>query len=133
MSMALRAEDVPATSRAEYWQQAVGEMLGPLEVRHGGPDARDRLRIGDAGALRVAELTTVRSGGADRTRNHIRRSDPDVCKIDVLHAMAPPPCHSEAHRSAFKPHYFPGLLHEPGAPPSPSVQRTLRSGMCSGS
>jgi AraC-like DNA-binding protein len=84
MSMLVRAGDVPASARADYWQQAFAETVGPLEVRPGGIDARDRLLVGDAGVVRVAELRTGRPGGADRTLRHIRRSDPELCKIDVL-------------------------------------------------
>jgi len=85
MSMTVRAGDLPAASRVEHWQHVLDQSLGQLEVRQpGGIDARDRLRIGDAGAVRVAELTIGSEGGARRTARHIRRSDLDICKIDVL-------------------------------------------------
>jgi AraC-like DNA-binding protein len=84
MTRLLRAADVPVASRADYWRHVVGETLGPLEVRPTGLDGRDQLLLGDAGAVRVAELTAGRSGGASRTARHIRRSDLDVCKVDVL-------------------------------------------------
>jgi AraC-like DNA-binding protein len=84
MTTMLRAADAPARSRAAHWRQVVDQTLRPLEVRSGGVDRRDPLVVGDAGAIRVAELTTGSSGGADRTSRHIRRSDLDVCKIDVL-------------------------------------------------
>jgi AraC-binding-like domain len=84
MSMLLRAADAPPNRRADQWRQVLDQTLGPLEVRPGGVDRRDRLLVGDAGAVRVAELTTGVAGGADRTRSHIRRSDLDVCKVDVL-------------------------------------------------
>jgi AraC-like DNA-binding protein len=84
MSVLLRAAEVPPAVRADWWRQVVGDAIGPLEVRPAGPDARDRLRVGDAGALRVAELSTGRPGGAERTRAHVRRSDLDVYKVDVL-------------------------------------------------
>jgi hypothetical protein len=86
MSVLVKAEDVPAASRLEYWQHTVDEILGPLEVRmpSSGVDLQDQLRIGDAGAVRLAELRSHRPGGAQRSRRHIRRSDLDVSKIDVL-------------------------------------------------
>jgi len=86
MSVLVKAEDVPAASRLEYWQHTVDEILGPLEVRmpSRGVDLQDQLRIGDAGAVRLAELRSHRPGGAQRSRRHIRRSDLDVSKIDVL-------------------------------------------------
>jgi hypothetical protein len=62
----------------------VSELLGPLELHTGGLDGGERLRVGDASAVRVAELTGGGPGGADRGRSHIRRADPDLCKIDVL-------------------------------------------------
>ena len=84
MSMMVRAADAPARSRADRWRQVLDHTLGPLALRPGGVDRRDRLLVGDAGAVRVAELTAVQPGGADRTSRHIRRLDLDVCKIDVL-------------------------------------------------
>jgi AraC-like DNA-binding protein len=84
MTMMVRAADAPARSRVDRWRQVIDHTLGPLGLRPGGVDPRDRLLVGDAGAVRVAELTAVRPGGADRTRGHIRRLDLDVCKIDVL-------------------------------------------------
>lgn len=53
MSVVVRADDVPARSRADYWRHSVAETLGPLEVRAEGLDERDRLLVGDAGAVRV--------------------------------------------------------------------------------
>jgi AraC-like DNA-binding protein len=83
MSMVLRAADVPEASRVEYWRHVVHETLGPLEVRM-PPAAGDQLRVGDAGAVRVAELTAGRPGGASRTARHVRRLDLEVCKVDLL-------------------------------------------------
>jgi AraC-like DNA-binding protein len=86
MSVLVRAGDVPATSRTDYWQHVVETTLGPLEVLRppGGLDGRDRLLVGEAGAVRVAELTSGRPGGARRTAAHVRRSDLGLCKVDVL-------------------------------------------------
>jgi AraC-like DNA-binding protein len=85
MTVVVRATDVPVPSRMEYWQHVLEGTLGPLEVRQpGGLGVRDRLRLGDAGVVRVGELSTGRPGGASRNRRHIRRSDLDVCKVDVL-------------------------------------------------
>ena len=85
MTVVLRATDVPVPSRMEYWRHVLDGTLGPLEVRQpGGLDVRDQLRLGEAGVVRVGELSTGRPGGASRTGRHIRRSDLDVCKVDVL-------------------------------------------------
>ena len=58
----------------------LGETVGALETR-GIPD---RFVAGEIGALRIGELTSRQDGGAKRTSAHMRSSDPDVCKIDVL-------------------------------------------------
>jgi AraC-like DNA-binding protein len=83
VSMVLRAADAPVASREDYWRHVVEETIGPLELQT-PPDVDNQLLIGDAGAVRVAELTAGRPGGADRTAKHVRRSDLDVCKVDVL-------------------------------------------------
>jgi AraC-like DNA-binding protein len=84
MSGVVRAADVAPAERPEYWRHAVGNLLGPMEIGVGGGDAQDRLRLGEAGAVRVAELRAGRPGHAERTRRHIRRSDPEMWKVDVL-------------------------------------------------
>jgi AraC-like DNA-binding protein len=80
MTLLFRADDVPVPERAEYWRHVIGETLIPLEPL----DVPDRLIAGDVGALQVGELSASASGGARRTAAHIRRSDPDLYKIDVL-------------------------------------------------
>jgi AraC-like DNA-binding protein len=73
--------------RPDYWQEVVGATLCPLELRLTDPrDVPDRLLVGDVGSVRVGELTAARAGTAERTRGHVRRSDPELCKIDVLAA-----------------------------------------------
>jgi hypothetical protein len=85
MTRLLRAVDVPATSRVDCWRHVVDETLGPLDLQlPSGPDLRDELLVGDAGAVRVAQLTTPTAGGASRTPKHIRRSDLEVYTVDVL-------------------------------------------------
>jgi AraC-like DNA-binding protein len=59
--------------------------LGPLGVRTGdGNELPDQVRAADLGAIRVAELSASKPGGADRTRRHIRMMDADLCKVDVV-------------------------------------------------
>jgi AraC-like DNA-binding protein len=85
MTVVFRADAEPPGSRPEYWHHLVCETIGPLEVRAPtGPGARDRLLVGDAGAVRVAELLLTEPSVADRTPAHIGRSDPDVLKIDLV-------------------------------------------------
>jgi len=82
MAVVFRADGVPAAERAEYWRHVISETLIPLEPI----DVPDRLLAGEVGALHVGELSTRTPGGATRTALHIRRSDPGLCKIDVLAA-----------------------------------------------
>jgi AraC-like DNA-binding protein len=85
MSVEFRAEDQPAASRRDYWQQVVGDVLCPLELRIPGIEhVPDRLVVGELDSVSVAELTAGLPGGAIRTQSHIRRSHADLCKIDVL-------------------------------------------------
>jgi AraC-binding-like domain len=42
------------------------------------------LRVGDAGAVRVAELIACQPGGASRTARQVRRLDLEVCKVDLV-------------------------------------------------
>jgi hypothetical protein len=85
MSQLLRAEDAPVRSRADYWHHVIEQTLGGLDVRvPSDPGFRDTLRIGSAGAVRVAELSSATEGRASRTPRHIGRSDLELCKIDVV-------------------------------------------------
>jgi AraC-like DNA-binding protein len=80
MSTVFANDDVPLASRAEYWRHVLGDALVPLEPS-GVPD---RLVVGDVGPITVGELSHRGSGGAKRTTWDIRRSDPELCKIDVV-------------------------------------------------
>jgi hypothetical protein len=54
MTRLLRADDVPAISRVDYWRHVVDETLGPLDLQlSSGPDLRDELLVGDAGGTWV--------------------------------------------------------------------------------
>jgi AraC-like DNA-binding protein len=72
--------DVPVGSRAEYWRHVLGDAMVPVEPL-GVPD---RLVVGDVGSVAVGELAHRGNGGAMRTTRHIRRSDPELVKIDVV-------------------------------------------------
>jgi AraC-like DNA-binding protein len=85
MSITMRAVDEPVRSRVDYWRQVVGNSVAPLEVRSGGEfGVGDELRVGEVGRLRVAALSAPGAQTARRTPALIRRSDPDLCKIDVV-------------------------------------------------
>jgi AraC-like DNA-binding protein len=82
--MVFASDDVPIASRTEYWRHVLSDALVPLEPL-GPPDAPGhRLVLGSAGPVAVGELSHRGTGGARRTIRHIRRSDPELCKIDVL-------------------------------------------------
>jgi AraC-like DNA-binding protein len=85
MNVVVRAAEVPAASRAEYFREVVGAALGPLEPRtHDGNELPDEVRAADLGAIRVAELSASKPGGADRARRHIQAVHADLCKVDVV-------------------------------------------------
>ena len=84
MTVTFRAAAEPATSRRDYWQDVVGNAMGPVDLQiSGAVGDRDRLVVADLGAVRVGALETSYPGGASRRARHIRQADPDVCKIDV--------------------------------------------------
>src|SRR5215211_4493544 len=85
MSVLIRAEDVPAASRREYFREALRVAVGPLDIRAGdGEELPDQMRTGRLGAVRIGELSASKPGGADRKRQHIRLMDADICKVDVV-------------------------------------------------
>ena len=86
MGMTMRAVDQPKRSRREYWQHALGDTITPLELDKVAdePGAGDEMRIGDVGPLRVVSVSAPGLHATTRAATHIRRSDLDVCKIDVV-------------------------------------------------
>ena len=85
MSAVFQAGDRPVASRPDYWQEVVGDALCPLELRIPGPEhVPDRLLVGEAGPVGVAELTASLPGAAARTGAHVSRSRDDLCKIDLF-------------------------------------------------
>ena len=84
MSAVYQAHDVPVTSRVDYWEQILEDVLVPLRGCHdGAEDFRARLMAGDVGTVRVAESTTP-AGACVRTSRLANRSRPDLYEIDVL-------------------------------------------------
>jgi AraC-like DNA-binding protein len=85
MSVTFRAADQPVSDRRDYWQHVVADVLGRLELRGADVlDERDRLVVGEAGAVRVGTLHVSGPGGADRTSRHLSTSDPELCKVDMV-------------------------------------------------
>jgi AraC-like DNA-binding protein len=85
VSVVFRADDEPLATRADYWHHVVADSMTPLDLVFPATslDARDRLRAGDLGALRVTELSTGDTSRAVRRRRHLRSTDPELLKIDV--------------------------------------------------
>ena len=85
MGVTFRARDEVAGSRRDYWVHVVGAALGPVQLQiEGAVDAGDELVVGEMGAVRVGALTAREPGGARRTARHVRQSDPQLCKVDIL-------------------------------------------------
>jgi AraC-like DNA-binding protein len=85
MSVTFRATDQPVRARREYWQHVAATALGRLELWGDGQlDDRDRMVVGQAGAVRVGTLDVSGPGGADRTSRHLNSADPDLCKVDLV-------------------------------------------------
>lgn len=83
MATVFRAEDEPVISRMDYWRHVAEDSFVPLDVHvPGGLDFKAQIRTEGFGPVRVSALTTP-PGEARRTTRHIRRSDPELYKIDV--------------------------------------------------
>jgi AraC-like DNA-binding protein len=85
MGVLFRAVDEPAVSRLDYLRHVMSDTLVPLDIRPTVQPAElvDTSLTCDAGAVQVSAMT-LSPGTAARTPKLIRRSDPEVCKIDVL-------------------------------------------------
>jgi AraC-like DNA-binding protein len=83
--MLLRAEDEPVRTRVDYWRHLMGDALVPLDIRFGvsAAELRDQTRLAEVGAVKVSAMTLT-TGEATRGRKEISRSDPDLCKFDVV-------------------------------------------------
>jgi AraC-like DNA-binding protein len=86
VSVLLRVEDEPPAGRLAYLQHALGSTIAPFEVRvePDGPLRGASLCAGRVGTVGVTRLSSRRSAfDAYRTARLIRRSDPELFKIDV--------------------------------------------------
>jgi AraC-like DNA-binding protein len=80
VAVVFEARTEPARERAERWRHVLEQATGPLEPR-GIPD---RCVAGAMGAVSVVEMVAGGEGGAMRVARHLRSSDPERCKIDVV-------------------------------------------------
>jgi AraC-like DNA-binding protein len=84
MSVVYRADAEPERSRTDYWLDVVDRTFDGIELRMPGRfDGGDMVRIGDFGAVRVAELSFSKASVAQRTQAHINRSSTERFKLDV--------------------------------------------------
>jgi AraC-like DNA-binding protein len=85
MSTVICAEDQPAPARLEYFRHALRDTIVPFDLGiDAGTDLRARLVTGTVGTLQVTTVTGPPRVKAIRTSRLIRRSDPELLKIDVL-------------------------------------------------
>ena len=70
----------PAQAERLRWREVITAALGAVEPI-GTPE---RVRLAAAGALRVGELAGRGDGGATRAPRHIRSSDEELCKLDLI-------------------------------------------------
>lgn len=82
----IRAGDVPARDREEYWHRVVWTKCGTHDLwMPDGLDPTDELRLGAAGGVRIDELVAARVFRADRTARHIRQDpEQDLWKLHVV-------------------------------------------------
>jgi AraC-like DNA-binding protein len=85
MTVVFRADEEPVASRVERLRHVVGDTIAPIDVRPAvaAAEIRDRISMQEVGAIRVI-ATTLTPATAARTPALIRRSDPELCKIDVI-------------------------------------------------
>jgi AraC-like DNA-binding protein len=84
MAVAFHADAEPLASRPDYWRHVLEQTLGPADLlEEGDLDSADRLHVGDAGAVRVVELSISSRQAAERGQIHIGRLDPDLYKVAV--------------------------------------------------
>jgi AraC-like DNA-binding protein len=84
MSVVFHADAAPPKTRMEYWTHVLEDTFGPTKLRiDGGVDSGDRLRVGGAGAVHVAELSISQRHVAERAQRHIRPIDAELFQIDV--------------------------------------------------
>jgi AraC-like DNA-binding protein len=83
MPTAWRAADIAPSDRADAFVEEVCESIVPYGDASGFVVAeRDQIDVANVGMLRVMRLRWA-SGEARRSPRLIRRSDPELCKIDI--------------------------------------------------
>ena len=85
MSIVFRAGDEPVASRVERLRHEVGDTIAPIDVDPmvSPAEINDQFHAQEAGTVRVVAVSLTPATAA-RTARLIRRSDPGLCKIDVI-------------------------------------------------
>jgi AraC-like DNA-binding protein len=88
MSVQVRIEDVPPAARFEYFRHALASTIAPFDVRvkSEGPLRGASLRAGPVGTVGVTTVVAEDPNhqfDSRRTPTLVRRSDPELFKIDV--------------------------------------------------
>jgi AraC-like DNA-binding protein len=85
MSVLLRVEDQPPAARLDYFQHGLASAIAPfdLQVKAAGPLRGASLREGRVANVSVTTVSLPPPFDCRRTPKLIRRSDPEVFKIDV--------------------------------------------------
>jgi AraC-like DNA-binding protein len=83
MSVLSSFDDGSPGERLDYWRHVVADSIVPFDLRiHDEPGIYGRMRSRDFGAVRLNDMTAPPLEGL-RTPKLVRRSDPELCKIDV--------------------------------------------------
>jgi AraC-like DNA-binding protein len=84
MGEAWNSHDVPAAERADFMRQGLADTIAPFDIEPHEPleNVFGWARVADVGAVRVVEIEAS-DAHVIRTSKLIRRSDLDLCKIDV--------------------------------------------------
>jgi AraC-like DNA-binding protein len=85
VSVLLRVEDEPPAARLDYFRHGLASAIAPYTVRVDaeGPLRRASIREGRVASLGVATVSLPPPFDCRRTPKLIRRSDPELFKIDV--------------------------------------------------
>jgi AraC-like DNA-binding protein len=85
MSVLLRVEDEPPAARLDYFRHGLASAVAPYDLRVDveGPLRRASIREGRVASLGVATVSLPPPFDCRRTPKLIRRSDPELFKIDV--------------------------------------------------
>ncbi|MEV0263890.1 helix-turn-helix domain-containing protein [Streptomyces sp. NPDC050617] len=84
MGLLIRTEDLPPAERFPFWRDMICQTMAPYDIRTDHvDDFRAQLHVAELGAVDLG-LMIQPSLQAHRTRQHIRRSDPEHYTLGLL-------------------------------------------------